>query len=100
MKIDVSKKLTAFDGQVLLDKDAKGEVIEVTSKIVVVNSLLVPVKTDDGVAKVKKYELAKKVFQAEQEVELTVEEAALIKERIADSYGVLVVGQVWEQLER
>jgi hypothetical protein len=42
--------------------------------------------------------LAKKIF-SDDEVELTVEEVALIKSRVGETFPPLVVGQVYEILE-
>jgi len=41
-----------------------------------------------------------KIFNAIDEVELTVEEIALIKKLIAKMFSVLVTGQVWEYIEK
>jgi len=59
---------------------------------------LSPVQNESGVDKVKKYELAKKVYIG-GEVDLIAEEITLIKERIGDIFAPVIVGQVFDILE-
>lgn len=99
MKIDVNETLKALSGETLMDTDSKGTAIEATIKAAIVNALLTPAKSDNGIDKVKKYDLANRVYKAENEIELTVEEAALIKERVGEAFGAIVVGQIWGLLD-
>lgn len=50
-----------------------------------------------GEEKARRYQLALKITN-EDEIELTPEEAVLIRSLVAKVYGPLVVGQVWELL--
>lgn len=53
---------------------------------------------DDGAAKFKRGELAHRIYKAKS-IELTVEEVALIKERIGKVYGPAVVFAAWPLLD-
>ncbi len=101
MKIKTNVKLRSFDGEVLKDNDGKGNVIDATLKNAIVNALLAPLgqgKAEIGTDKVKKFDLAQQIYNND-EVELTVEEVTLIKERVGEVFGAIVVGQVFNLLE-
>jgi hypothetical protein len=101
MKIKTDTPIKNLAGQVMKDNDGQGNSMDASVRTVVVNALLAPLqqgKNEQGVDKVKKYELAKKIF-SDDEVELTVEEVALIKSRVGETFPPLVVGQVYEMLE-
>lgn len=101
MKIKTEIVLMNFNGDVLQDNDGKGNLTDANLKHAIVNSLLAPLqqgKNETGVEKVKKYELAKRVYDND-EVELSAEEVSLIKERLAEVYPPLVVGQCFKILE-
>ena len=101
MKIDVNQTLKAVNGDVLKDNDGKGNVVDATLKIAIVNALLSPVEKEIGTEKVKKLKLAIRVYEATDEIDLTAEEIVLIKERVNSSYPLpLVVGRVFEMLEK
>lgn len=101
MLIKVTETLKTFDGQTMKDNDGNGNAIDATFKIALINALLAPVDKESGVDKVKKYELAKKIYQATDEVELTIEEVALCKKRVGEVFpNPIVVGQVTEMLEK
>jgi len=62
----------------------------------------VGIDTDGALTGEKKFELynvANKINSCKKEVELTVEEIALIKERIGKSFIIEVIGQAWNLLE-
>lgn len=100
MVINVSETLKSFDGQTMKDSDGQGNIIDATLKLALINALLAPVQNESGVEKVKKYELARKIYKAENEVELTVEELSLCKKRVGEVFpNPIVVGQVTELLE-
>jgi len=101
MQVNVSVVLKAIDGvNDLKNNDGDGKVKIFPLKDAIVNAVLAPVKHDEkGVDKVKKYELAKKVQIADGNVELTIEDITLIKERVGEVYPPLIVGQVFELLE-
>ncbi len=99
--INLNQTLKNFGGEVLKDNDGKGNVIDATLKNAIVNSLLAPLtqgKSEIGVDKVKKYELSRRIYEMD-EIELTPEEIVLIKERVGEVFGAIVVGQVYNLLE-
>jgi len=101
MKINVNQVLKNLAGETLKDNDGTGKAIDATLKLAIINSVLAPVqnKNESGVEKVKKYELAKKVY-ANDEIDLTAEEITLIKQRVGEVYAPLLVGQIFEMLEK
>jgi hypothetical protein len=98
MKVDVTEKLVSMEGCVIKDTDGNGNAIDATVKLAIVNALLSPVQSEKGVDKIKKYELAKKVY-ASDEVDLDENEIKLIKERVGDLYTPLIVGRIFELLK-
>jgi len=101
MKINVNQTLKALNGDVLKDNDGQGNAKDANVKDAIINVLLASIqqgKTETGVDKVKKYELAKRIYETD-EVLLSVEEIVLIKDRVGDSFGPMVVGQVFKLLE-
>lgn len=101
MKVKTDVVLTNLDGEPLKDADAKGEAVDATLKMCVINALLAPAqqgqKPETGVEKLKKYNLASKVNDNE-EIELSAEEISLIKDRVGELFPPLVVGQVFKLL--
>ncbi len=98
MKVDVAQVLKNITGQPMKDTDANGEATDATLKLAIVNALLSPVQKETGIDKVKKYELAKKVYQND-EVDLNEDEIKLIKDRVGEVFPPLVVGQIYEILK-
>jgi len=98
MKIDVTRVLTNMDGQIMKDM-VDGEAVDATLRMVAVNAILSPVQKESGMDKVKKYELAKRIHVATDEVELSAEDISLIKERVGEVFPALIVGQVFKILE-
>jgi len=98
-KINVDETLKTFDGKVMMDADSSGNAVEASMKTVLVNAVLAPVKEDKGVDKVRKYELAKMIFKG-GEVDLTPEDIVLIKKQVGDNFAPIVVGQVWDMLDK
>ena len=99
MVIKVNTPLKTLGGEVMQDNDGKGNVMDATLKTVIVNALLSPVERESGVEKMKKYELATRIYKSEDEVELSAEEITLIKARVGELFAPLVVGQVYNALE-
>lgn len=58
-----------------------------------------PDEKRSGKQKAEAYELALRIM-AGRTIEISIEEAALIKDRIGKAYGALVVGQCWPLLEK
>ena len=98
MLIKVDTLLKTMDGQVMKDM-VDGEAVDATLRMAMVNAVLSPIEKESGMDKVKKFNLAKKIHDAESEVDLTVEEVSLVKERIGEVFPVLIVGQVFNLLE-
>lgn len=76
----------------------------ITLKRICVNALLSEAKEEKniiitGEEKVKRYELAKKIQEAETKVDLKTEEIVLIKKMIGLVYPPLIVGQCFQLLE-
>jgi len=95
MKLNVSTVLTGFDGIPLPNTKTDATTTPLTVKDVVVNVVAMPSEHDTGMDKVRKFDLAMKLFKAVGEVELTVEEAKEVKDCVGKSaYGPLVVGQI------
>jgi len=97
MLVTVNQVLKTLDGQVMKD-NVDGNAVDATVKMAIVNGLLSPVQKESGVDKVKKYELAKKVFNAD-EVDLDETEIALIKDRVGETFAPIIVGQIYEILK-
>jgi len=98
MLVNVNQVLKTLDGQTMKDNDGKGNAIDATVKMAIVNAVLSPVDKESGIDKVKKYELAKKVFNTD-EVDLNEDEIALIKERVGAGFAPIIVGQIFELLK-
>lgn len=97
MLVNVTQALKTIDGQTMKDV-IDGNAIDATVKMAVVNAILSPVQNESGVDKVKKYELAKKVY-ASEEVDLNEDEIKLIKERVGECFNPLIVGQIYDLLK-
>ena len=98
MKIDFSKEFKTFGGETL--KDAEGNVF--TLKGVCATVLLSQQQNEKatGEEKMKRYELARKIWDAPGGVcDIKAEEIALLKKLIGDAYLPLVVGQAYIMLE-
>jgi hypothetical protein len=96
MKIKINETLKGIDGVEILKGD-KGHAL--TLKDICVNSVLTPIQEDDDRKKFEKYEIFKKVRDAKDFVELTVEEIALTKKAIGKIQPPLIMGQCYEMLE-
>jgi len=98
MLIKVDTPLKNMDGQVMKDM-VDGEAVDATLRMAMVNAVLSPVERESGMDKVKKYELAKRIHYATDDVELSAEDITLIKERVGEVFPVLIVGQMFNILE-
>jgi hypothetical protein len=97
MLVNVNQVLKHITGETMQDV-VDGKAIDATVKMAIVNGLLSPVQKESGVDKVKKYELAKRVY-ASDEVDLNEDEIKLIKERVGEVFNPVVVGQIYELLK-
>ena len=97
MKLDVETILIGLDG-----KELKDGTTLCTFKTVALNALLASFPDEQNLSgedKFKRYQLAMKI-NANSEVELSVEEAALIKQLVGKGFAPLVVGRMFEMIER
>ena len=93
MKINFNQPIKNIQGE---------EIKDLTLKTVSVEALLATFSDEQslsGEEKAKRYVLATRIYTNPEELGLTVEEVAKIKQLIGKGYGPLVVGQVWEMLE-
>lgn len=103
MKIKMNTKLKNIDGSTMKDRNAENKLIDATLKQALVNAILAPTeKVDSGVDKVRKYELAKRIFNFKAAtIELTNEEVKLCKESVERVFpSPLIVGQIVEILSK
>ena len=97
MLVKVNVPLKTLDGQTMKD-NVDGEAVDALVKMVIVNAILSPVEKESGIEKVKKYELAKKIY-ANDEVDLDEKEIAVIKDRVGENFAPIIVGQIYELLK-
>ena len=98
MKINVTQVLKNINGDDLIEPNEKGEVQPVLLRTVLVNALMIPVEKDTGVQKVEKYSLAIDI-QKNDEIEITAEQATMLKEVVGKPYGPVIVGPVFNLLD-
>ena len=96
MLVKVNVSLKTLDGKTMKD-NVGGEAVDATVRMAMVNSILAPVDKESGIDKVKKYELAKRIY-ANDEVDLNEDEIKLIKEAVGNNFAPIVVGQIFEYL--
>ena len=97
MLIKVNTPLKTMDGQVMKD-NVDGKAVDATVKMAIVNAVLAPVQKESGIDKVRKYELAKKVY-ASDEVDLNEDEIKTIKDAVGENFAPIIVGQIYELLK-
>lgn len=107
MKISLNQKIKDLDGEAIETQIIKGK--KVKTEILTLGSAITQALTNNykddqelsGNEKVKRFTLAQKIYRKkETSVDLKVEEITLIKNLIGKSYGTLVVGQIWQILEK
>jgi hypothetical protein len=94
MKVKTTETIKTFTGQEVLDDQGQ----TVTIKSLLVNALLAGDQKDDGMVKVSKYELAKRIY-SQDNVEVSEKDIVMLKEIVGKMYGPLVIGQVYEALK-
>jgi len=97
MLVNVNQALKTIDGQTMKES-VDGKATNATVKLAIVNAVLSPVDKESGIDKVKKYELAKKIY-ASDEVDLDENEIKLIKDRVGEGFAPLIVGQIFGLLK-
>lgn len=97
MKINFEQVLKELDGKII---QIPGEGVDLTLKIVASRSLSMIFNDEQisGEEKAKRGLLAFRIY-ANSDIDLTVEEVALVKKLIGKAYGPLIVTQAWEMLE-
>lgn len=100
MKIDFSAPILDLKGEPLTEGD-----VPVTLGKLAVDALMATmiVKGEaeqlDGNAKVRNFLLASRIFEADAPIDVNLEDANLIKERIGRAFTPLAVGRAWKLLE-
>lgn len=99
MKVDVTQKLYQVDGKTPMQDVVNGEAVDATLRMALVNALLNPSKKqEDGMTKVKNYDLAMRVYK-ETEIEINEDDIKLLKEKVGEAFpSPLIVGQVYKLL--
>ncbi len=97
MLVKVNVPILTMDGQAMKD-NVDGKAVNATVKTAIVNAVLAPVQKESGIDKVKKYELAKRIFEND-EVDLNEDEITLIKVCVGENFAPIVVGQIYELLK-
>lgn len=98
MKIKINEKLIGVDGITPITGPETNAAL--TLKDVCINSILSPIQEDDQKAKYEKYELYKVLRDAKAEVELAAEQIVLLKKCVGKFQPPLVMGQVFDMLEK
>ena len=99
MLLCLNVMLTDIDGVELKD-DRKN--LPLTLRASVLSALTATYRGDeslDGVEKLKRWELALKIKNSPDPVELTIDEIVEIKKLISKMFGTVVVGQAYKLLE-
>lgn len=100
MQFDMTQPIRLLDGSPAMQK--RGDVMEpVTLRSVIQEALLITLAGDDklaGAAKAKHFQLALRV-QASDTVDLSVEDRAMLKDRIGRAFPPLTVGRAYEMLD-
>jgi len=97
MKIDMNQKILDIYGKEILTSENESLTLRKTC----VEALLLEADGEkiEGAEKLKRYQLATSIHNTPDYINLTVEQIALIKQRIAIGYTIIVSGRVWELLE-
>lgn len=112
MRIDFSQKIKSLKGEDLPSgpdevdpKDEKKKIKAPPLNLgdVCCNALLGSYDSEkgkvDGTEKLKRYNLANRIYGAKEMISFDSKEITLLKDLVALAYSVLVSGQAWEMLE-
>ena len=104
MNIRLNEKIYGLNGVALQDIDRNGNILgDIVLKSIMIEALLRPHASEErvsGVEKLKRFNLAQKIYESTEEVSLQTEEVALIKELVGvKGFPVLIVGRVFSMLE-
>jgi hypothetical protein len=96
MRIKINQNLLGLDGrEPILDN---GKIL--TLRDVCIAAVLTPVQEDDQKKKFEKWDIFKKLRDAKEVAELTVEEISIIKAGSGKIHPPLILGQCFEMLEK
>jgi hypothetical protein len=95
MHADLTKQVMQIDGKTPVEDGGK----PLTLGAAAANALLAPEKGISGDKQVERFLLATRIYGEALPVELKAEEVALIKARVAEIYGPLVTGQMWQTID-
>lgn len=97
MHYDFSIKIRGIDGKPLVDAVTKEEA---TVQTALVNALTAEYRDEkiEGSEKMKRWVLAERIH-SNKEIDLTAEEASLLKNLVGKAFGPIVVGPVWNALD-
>lgn len=96
MKVDFDHKILDLKGNAIKDGDT-----DLTLAGVVAPAMLAVLQSDanlTGAEKVRMFRIAQRATDGGEQ-ELSVEDVALIKDRVVKGFGALVVGRVYDLLE-
>ena len=99
MKIDYNQKLKSLSGKELKDNQTNEDLC---LKDVCANALLGLFDDErklEGKEKLRRYQLANKIYGAKEPIELKSEEITLLKTLVSKAYAALISGQVWKILD-
>lgn len=102
MKINVNQVYKSLEGEVV-KQDVDGKTIDMTLKVSAVTALLTPTGKEEisGEEKATRFLLAERLTKdVKGEVDLKIEEIALLKKLIGVLYSPLIVGQAFRFLEQ
>ncbi len=103
MKIDFTQKLVNLRGKPLKHNDKDDKEVQTTLRDVCSEAMLAVTdkdKNEGGKARYERWELAGKIINTGNVVELKTEEISTIKERVGMIYGPAIVGPVYDLLEK
>ena len=101
MKFDVSKAIIGYDGEPLKKSETDQMPVTLGETLSVACANANPQKHQSGDEKFKIYRILQKVGLKDATiVELSTEEIVTLKELVGESYGVPVVGPVFDALEK
>lgn len=100
MRIDVTRPLKNFNGQVLAERDAAGAERPITLRDLCCTALTntAPSEVLQGTEKMRRFALAQRIY-TDDVAELLADDIVLLKKIIDSLYSVVIVGAAWTALE-
>ena len=101
MKLKVTEELKALNGETLFDITG-GVKKNLTLGAIAVDAVLRPFEADaqvPGVEKMARWDLAQRIYKATDEVDISSEEAVLLKNLIARAFPVMIAGQACKMID-